>query len=183
MSEVDEVPLCPMCGLALPPYSGRGRPRVVHSGSCARTRAAETDENQREARYRQTLRDAAVRAPLMGPEHVATDDEQVGTMQRLASAGFAPLADDPREDAPRHERARSQHRRAALASLQTTFADKARQRSAPACHGCLAFDYLLVTTVTAESLIRGRAEAQQDTRLRRHLAQDDVAAVMALSPS
>lgn len=185
--------LCVTCGEPLA-YSGRGRPPVTHPGACARIRANEIDEDRREARYREALRDAAVRAPLIDPAHVDTDEDDAGTMVRLASAGFAPLYDDPREDVPKHERARSAHRREALASLTPTFAEErrkvkparafARGHEVTRCYGCPLFDHLAVAHVfTAETLLRSREEAGEDVRVRRHLAEDDLAALMARRPA
>jgi hypothetical protein len=177
--------LCATCGDPLA-YSGRGRPPVVHSGSCARVRANEVDEDRRETRYRHTLRDAAVRAPFIGPEHVEGDDEG-STMDRLASAGFAPLYDDPREDVPKHRRARSAHRREVLASLSSV--DDANETGpaidAPVrCLDCPILAHLdgvrgIFTTASLSNL----TAITEDRRVRRHIAQDGPAALMVRRPA
>lgn len=206
---------CLTCGLPLPPQRA-GRPRVVHPGACARARADEIDEVRREDRYREALRDAAVRAPLADPESVlggSDDGDEAPLPARLAVAGFAEIDDDPAEGLPRvyglrtigegsgftpgvpeRERAYTQHRRAVLASLAPTFAEERRKRTpgkaftrshdVTRCYGCPAFDLLaVVAVVTPESLIRGREEAREDAAVRRHLAEDDLAAIMARRPS
>lgn len=184
--------LCATCGGPLA-YSGRGRPPVVHAGSCARTRAGEVDERRRWDRYEEALRDAAVRAPLLDPAHVDSDEEDAGPETRLALAGFAPLRDDPREGVPRHERARTAHRDAVLASIAPTFAEErrkvtpakrfARSHEVTDCYGCPLFDHLVVlAVVTPESLLRGHAEMRQDERLRALLA-DSPGALMTRRPA
>lgn len=185
--------LCVTCGLPLA-YRGRGRPPVTHPGSCTHQHRNETDEARRWERYEETLRDAAIRAPSIGVEHVDTDgDEGSSVVSRLASEGFAPLYDDPREDVPTHERAATAHRDAVLASVAPTFAEErrkvkparrfAREHDVTRCYGCPLFDHLVVVHVfTAETLLRSREETREDARIRRHLAEGDLRALMARRP-
>lgn len=184
---------CATCGEPLA-YSGRGRPPVTHPGSCTRQHRNQTDEARRWERYEETLWDAATRAPLLGVEHVDTDgDEGSSIVSRLASEGFAPVYDDPREDVPKRERAATAHRDAVLASVAPTFAEErrkvkparmfAREHDVTRCYGCPLFDHLAVVHVfTAETLLRSRVEVREDVRVRRHLAEDDLGALMARRP-
>lgn len=180
---------CAVCGEPLA-YSGRGRPPVAHTGSCARTRANEVDEARREARYREALRDASVRAPLPGPEHVDADgDEETGPMQRLASAGYAPLFDDPHEGVPKFAQARTSHRREVLASLTRSpdvVAPVGAAGAAPACFGCPALAYVagVVGVFTTETLSHAFSAARhygEDRAIERRL--DDTASLMARRPA
>jgi hypothetical protein len=205
---------CETCGLPLPPQRS-GRPRVVHPGSCARTRKGEIDEATRQDRYERTMIDRATLAPglMVSPGDVDTDGDHESTTTRLADGGFSGVFDDNTEGLPRvvglpllgdhgdlkerprfgpvpkEERGFTQHRRAVLASLRPTFAEERRRLSAQRshavtrCYGCPVFDHVaVVAVVTGESLVRGREEWRQDDRVRRHLAEDDLAALMSARP-
>jgi hypothetical protein len=183
--------VCATCGEPLT-YSGRGRPPVTHAGSCRRSYETQRDEARRWDRYEEALRDAAVRSPFVGPEDIDTDhdDDGSGFMSRLGDAGYAPLYDDEREGVPVHERARTAHRDEVLASLSRhpgLSAPTDAAEALPACFRCPLLAHVegvvaVFTTETLSGLFGAAGRYGDDVRLRRHLAEDDTAALMARRP-
>lgn len=131
---------------------------------------------------RRRLRPGSVPRP---GAHVETGDEDA-LLDRLADAGYRPLYDDPAEDVPKHERARSQHRRAVLASL-TAAPEVAPTPATDALLRCWACPVLAHVSGARAALtvasLANLATVAEDDRLRRHLDEDDVAAIMARRPA